>query len=191
MIKYRFLLSATIVALAGAAAAAVTTNTPPGEQEVGVSAIHFFYDGNKQQVIYCDDVVATNAQGTLSCDRLTINLPPEGSLDRQPTNAVAETNVVIDFVKQGDTNHITCERAIYTYLIIHGSTNDTITFVGSPTAPAKVENSKGWMTGEPLIWDNLSGNFSGLNTETHFKVPAQPASGTNPPAVTGPLNFLK
>ncbi len=59
------------------------------------------------------------------------------------------------------------------------------------TTPAKVENSKGWMTGEPLIWDNLSGNFSGLNTETHFKVPAQPASGTNPPAAIVPLNFLK
>ena len=191
MIKYWFLLTATLVALAGEATGAVATNTPPGEQEVGVSAKHFVYDGGKQRVIYYDHVVATNAQGSLACDRLTIDLPPEGSLDRQPTNAVAETNVVIDFVKQGDTNHITCERAIYTYLIIHGATNDTITFVGSATTPAKVENSKGWMTGEPLIWDNLSGNFSGLNTETHFKVPAQPASGTNPPAAMVPLNFLK
>jgi hypothetical protein len=191
MIKYWFLLTVTMVALAGAAAATVATNAPPGEQEVGVSAQHFLYDGSKQQVIYYDEVVATNAQGSLACGRLTINLPPEGSLDRQPTNAVAETNVVIDFVKQGDTNHITCARAIYNYLIIHGATNETITFVGSATAPAKVENSKGWMTGEPLIWDNLSGNFSGLNTETHFKVPAQPASGTNPPPATVPLNFLK
>jgi hypothetical protein len=191
MIKYRFLMTATILALAAEAVDAVATNPPPGEQEVGVTATHFFYDGGKQQVIFYDEVVATNAQGRLTCARLTIDMPPEGSLDRQPTNALAETNVVIDLVKQGDTNHITCERAIYTYLIIHGSTNDTITFVGSPTAPAKVENSKGWMTGEPLIWDNVNGNFSGLNTETHFKVPAQSASGTNPPAATVPLNFLK
>jgi hypothetical protein len=48
---------------------------------------------------------------------LTIDLPPEGSLDRQPTNAVAETNVVVNLVKKGDTNHITCDRAIYTYVV--------------------------------------------------------------------------
>jgi len=136
-------------------------------------------------------VVVTNAQGTLFCERLTINLPPEGSFDRQPTNAVAETNVVIDFVKQGDTNHITCDRAIYTYVILKGATNDTITFWGSDTRPAKVENSKGWMTGEPLVWDNVTGNFSGVDTETHFRIPATASTGTNSPSDAGPLNFLK
>jgi hypothetical protein len=191
MKKHWFLITATIIALSVRPAVATAANPPPGGQELGVSAKHFFYDGGKQQVIFYDEVVATNAQGSLSCDRLTIDVPPEGSLDRQPTNAVAETNVVIDLVKQGDTNHITCERAIYTYLILHGATNDTITFVGSATNPARVENSKGWMTGEPLIWDNLNGNFSGVNTETHFKVPAQSAAGTNLPAAAAPLNFLK
>ena len=190
MKKHWFLIAATILILAGRPTVAAV-NSPPGGQEVGVTAKHFVYDGGKQQVIYSDDVLATNFQGSLSCGRLTIDLPPEGSLDRQPTNAVAETNVVVDFVKKGDTNHITCDRAIYTYQIINGTTNDTITFIGSATNPAKVENAKGWMTGEPLIWDNLNGNFSGVNTETHFKVPAQPAAGTNQPAAAAPLNFLK
>jgi lipopolysaccharide export system protein LptA len=191
MKKLWYLMTAAMIALSIRPGLAASANPPPGEQEVGVTAKHFFYDGSKQQVIFYDEVVATNAQGSLSCDRLTIDVTPEGSLDRQPTNAVAETNVIINLVKQGDTNQITCERAIYIYQIVKGATNDTITFFGSATKPAKVENSKGSLTGEPLIWDNLTGNFSGVNTETHFKVPAQPATGTNLPAAAGPIGFLK
>jgi lipopolysaccharide export system protein LptA len=193
MKKYWSLLTATSVVLAAWALGSRTTATvvtpASGEQDVGVSAKQFFYHGNT--VIYSGDVEVTNGQGTLSCARLTIDLPPEGSLDRQPTNAVAETNVVVNLIKKGDTNHITCDRAIYTYVVLNGTTNDTITFIGSTNRPARVENAKGWMTGEPLIWDNVNGNFSGSDTETHFKIPASASTGTNPPSVAGPLNFLK
>ncbi len=158
---------------------------------MGLTSTHFLYDGAKQQVIYYDHVVVTNAMGSLTCEHLTINLPPEGSLDRQPTNAVAATNVVVIFVKQADTNHVTCDRAIYAYQILNGTTNDAITFLGSPGHPARVENSKGWMTGEPLVWDNLNGNFSGVNTETHFKVPSTASNGTNAPATVMPFNLPK
>jgi len=158
---------------------------------VGLSATHFFYDGAKQQVIYTDHVVVTNAMGSLTCERLTIDVPPEGSLDRQPTNAVAATNVVVIFIKKDDTNHVTCDRAIYAYQVANGTTNDTITFLGSAGHPARVENAKGWMTGEPLVWDNLNGNFSGVDTETHFRVPTAAANGTNPPSTGVPFSFPK
>jgi hypothetical protein len=181
--------AAACLLLAGATLIAAAQNLVPGGQEVGLTSMHFLYDGAKQQVIYYDHVVATNAMGSLTCERLTINLPPEGSLDRQPTNAVAATNVVVVFVKQDDTNHVTCDRAIYAYQVLKGTTNDTVTFLGSPGHPARVENTKGWMTGEPLVWDNQNGNFSGVNTETHFKVPASAGNGTNAPASAMPFSF--
>jgi hypothetical protein len=177
--------------LAGGARIAAQQNLIPGGQDVGLSSKHALYDGSKQQVIYYEHVVVTNATGSLTCEHLTIDLPPEGSLDRQPTNAVAATNVVVVFLKQNDTNHVTCDRAIYEYQVLNGTTNDTITFLGSAGHPARVENSKGWMTGEPLVWDNLNGNFSGVDTETHFKMPTTASDGTNSPGPAMPPNFLK
>lgn len=184
----------TITPAGGTNTPAGSTNTPAGnqsrpEQDVGVTAKHFLYHDNT--VIYFDDVVVTNGQGTLSCERLTIDIPPEGSTDRQPTNAVAETNVVVDLVRKDDTNHVTGDRAVYAYHVLNGMTNDTITFTGSTNNPAKVVNSKGWMTGEPLIWDNVSGSFTAVNPVTHFKVPASAGQGTNAAAETSPLNFFK
>jgi hypothetical protein len=184
-------MAASGALLAGGAVMALAQDLIPGGQEVGLTSTHFFYDGARQQVIYSDHVVVTNAMGSLTCERLTINLPPEGSLEREPTNAVAATNVVLIFVKKSDTNHVTCDRAIYAYQVSNGTTNDTTTFWGSAGHPARVENTKGWMTGEPLVWDNLTGNFSGVNTETHFRIPTAASDGTNSPGPAMPPNFLK
>ena len=188
--KWNFpIQAAASVLLAGGTLLAAAQTLVPGGQDVGLTSTHFRYDGAKQQVIYYDHVVVTNALGSLTCEHLTIDLPPEGSPDRQPTNAVAATNVVVIFIKQADTNHITCDRAIYRYQVLKGATNDTITFLGSAGHPARVENAKGWMTGEPLVWDNLTGDFSGVNTETHFYVPKTTSDGTNPAATAMPFNF--
>ena len=154
------------------------TNAPlknSAEQEIGLHADHFYYDGNARQLVYYDHVLATNAQGKLTCARLTINLPAEGSADSRPTNVVAETNVAIDFVQKGDTNHITSDKAIYAYSVVNTVTNETLTFTGH----ARGENSSGWLTGEPLIWDNIANRFTGPNIETHFRIPASSANGTN------------
>ena len=194
MKKFLLLLSFVSVALAVWAQTNVAALKPaakkPADQNVDVTSAHFVYDGTKHQIIYYDNVVVTNAQGLLTCERLTINVPPEGSTNSQPTNAVAETNVIIDIVRNGDTNHVTCDKAVYTYSVVNAVTNDTITFMGSPDKPAKVTNSKGWMTGEPLIWDKLNGSFSGVDTETHFKAPDNTDKGTNAPANASLLNLL-
>lgn len=195
MKKLLFLLSAAIVGTAVCAQTNGTqevvqkpANQKPAEQEIGLTSGHFLYDGNKHHVIYFDTVVVTNYQGKLTCERLTIDLPPEGSTNSQPTNAVAETNVVIDIVRNGDTNHVTCDKAVYTYLVVNAVTNDTISFFGSTNNPAKVRSAKGWMTGEPLVWNNLNGQFSGVNTETHFQVPSDTGRDTN---AGSPFNILR
>jgi len=194
MKKFLILLSAVIVASAvwaqtntTAVAAPKPANQKPAEQEIGVTSGRFVYDGNKRQVIYSDHVVVTNLQGKLTCERLTIDLPPEGATNSQPTNAVAETNVVIDFVNKGDTNHVTCDKAVYAYSVVNAVTNNTITFIPSPNNPAEVQNAKGTMTGEPLIWNIVTQQFSGVNPVMHFRVPADTGKGTN----ASPFNILK
>lgn len=165
------------LALAGACIIRAQTNTvapEPAQQEVGLHSQHFKYDGTARQLIYSGDVRATNMQGQLSCESLTISLPADSSLGGHPTNAVAETNVVIVFANKGDTNRLTCDKAVYDYSVSGGVTNETFTFTGHATNVSE----KVWMTGEPLIWDNVHNQFSGANFETHFKQPAS-SSGTN------------
>jgi lipopolysaccharide export system protein LptA len=162
------------------------TNSPvpkPPEQEIGLHSDHFYYDGKARQLVYYDNVVATNSQGQLACERLTIMLPPEGSANSHLTNVVAETNVVIDFLKNGETNHITSDKAIYDYGVVNAATNETITFTGH----ARGENARGWMTGEPLVWDNIANRFTGTDFKTILKVAPSSGNGTN----AGPFDLLK
>ena len=163
-------------------------NEKPAEQEIGVTAGHFIYDGNKLLAIYFNHVVVTNLQGKLTCERLTINLPPPGSTNSQPTNAVAETNVIIDFLDKGDTNHVTCDTAVYAYHVINAVTNNTITFHGSTNNPAKVQSAKGTMTGEPLIWDIVNARFSGDNIVMHPRPTPDDGKNTNNAL---PFNLMK
>ena len=153
------------------------------QSEIGVHSDHFVYAGNAHQLVYSDNVRATNSQGSLACERLTINLPSEGSTDSHPTNAMAETNVVVFFINKGDTNQLTCDKAIYDYSVVQGVTNETFTFTGHATNSSE----KFWITGEPLIWDNVRNSFSGVNFETHFKSPARSDKDTN----NSPLEILK
>ncbi len=53
--------------------------------------------------------------------QLTADLPRNGG---DPTNIVAETNVVIDYLdNKGLTNRISADKAVYDY---HTATNDTV-----------------------------------------------------------------
>jgi lipopolysaccharide export system protein LptA len=159
------------------------TNVPmPGatEQEIGVNSDHFYYDGKARELVYYDNVVATNWEGQLTCGRLTILLPPEGSTSGHPTNVRAETNVVIDFLKNGETNHIESDKAVYAYGVANGVTNETITFTGH----AMGTNSQAAVTGEPLVWDNVAGRFTGSNYKSIYHPKTEPANGTNNPTAT-------
>lgn len=170
------------LALSGLALRA-QTNAVVAQDEIGLRAKLFRYDGTARQLIYSGNVRATNAQGELNCERLTVRLPEEGALGSHPTNAVAETNVLIIFINKGDTNHLTCDKAIYDYSVAGGVTNETFTFTGHATNVSE----RVWMTGEPLVWDNMSGQFSGVNFEAHFKQPAGSGSSSN----ATPFHLLK
>lgn len=167
------------------------TNSPvaePASREVGLRSDRLSYSGSDmRQLVYSGNVRVTNAQGSLACGWLTLDLPSENVADGRPTNIVALTNVVINYVKDGKTNHITCDKMVNTYNVLNGVTNDIFTFTGN----ARMNNERGWMTGEPLIYDNATGRFSGSGIESHFSMPANPGSGTNASNQAAPLNIFK
>ena len=169
------------------------TNTPAAkssERNIGLGADHLFFSGSEsRQLIYSGHVWVTNVQGSLTCGQLTLDLPPQNSADSRPTNVTALTNVVINYVKDGKTNHITCDKMVNVYRVVDSVTNDTFTFSGH----ARMSNSKGWMTGEPLIYDNVSGQFTGTGIESQFAVPTSSGNGTNAGTngVVSPLSVFK
>ena len=145
-------------------------------QDYGLHPGHAHWDGEKRQLVCYDGVVITNAQGRLTCERLTIDLPPDGALDNHPTNAVAETNLDVVFVdNKGETNHTTCDKGVYSYSVISGITNEIFTFSGHATNTS----AHGWFSGEPLIWDNIKQTFDfGSNVDMHLKLHSSD-NGTN------------
>jgi lipopolysaccharide export system protein LptA len=147
---------------------------PAATQATELSSEHLYYDGDARQLVYYGHVWVTNEQGNLTCERLTISLPPGN--DQHPTNVVAETNVVIDTQdEKGQPKHITGDKAVYAYSVVNLVTNETITLTGH----AKYEDAQVWQTGEPMIWDCVRHHLDIANPETHIKPSAKTGDGTN------------
>jgi len=154
------------------------------ESQVEISSDSGHFDGNTRQMIYLGHVFATDAKSKLHCGQLTVDLPAEGG---HPTNIVAETSVVIDHVdEKGQTNHITSDKAVYSYSVVSGVTNEVATFTGGNPTP-KVENQQMIIVGDPLVMNLITKQFSGMNYKTIFKQAPNAAGETN----ASPLNFLK
>ena len=130
-------------------------------------------DFDQKQLIYRGNVQETGPEADLKCELLTIDL-----LGGHVSHAYAETNVVIDFIKDGKKYHVTSARAVYDYelltnetvnlmtnatldlitnKVVNLATNETVTLTGSP----KVVSADGIMTGEPMIWNRATGSFHG------------------------------
>jgi hypothetical protein len=109
-------------------------------------------------------------------------LPPNGG---NPTNIVAETNVVMDVLDSGDTNHITANKAVYTYGVVGTVTNEIVTFTGGDPMP-KLRNSKGTTEAEPIIIDVLKKSVEFPGT-LHMHIIQSAGSGTN----SSPFGILK
>jgi hypothetical protein len=108
---------------------------------------------------------------------------------------VARTNVVIDLdAAMGKTTnaaagpagnqdqkwHVTSDQAVYDYHVQANLTNAIVTISGHAIAT----NDTFIATGEPLIYDLVTRQFSGSNYETKIRIKAPEAGGTNAPAKT-------
>lgn len=176
--KKIYLLIAGLVVLGGRLSAqtnATDTPTPPRPPTV-IHSDHAEFDLTARRAIYYDNVRVDDPQMLLTCVRLTGDLPQsDGS--SQLKHIVAETNVVIISVdEKGATNHATSDKAVYDFKVVDGVTNETVTLTGN----AKMENSQGTLTGEPIIWDRQRNRLTATNQKMVFnQSAAAELAGTN------------
>jgi lipopolysaccharide export system protein LptA len=177
--------------------AGAQTNAPAGkpvEQDLDINSDSGYFDGITNQMVYLGHVfVIYNLKDTLNCERLTVDLPADHG---SPTNIVAETNVVVNVLdEKGETNHITADKAVYTYQLLNPSTNmvnnatnvvyavtnEIITFTGDNPMPRLV-NPGGSVDAEPMIFDVIKRSFSfPHHVEMQFKQTSSPGKTNNSP----------
>ena len=172
--------------------AAAQTNAPgskPPDQQVEITSDSGLFDGIMQRMIYQGHVFVTdNLRAKLHCGQLTVDLPPGGG---HPTNIVAETDVVIDYLDgKGQTNTVTANKAIYAYSVVNLVTNETVTFTGGKPLP-QVESPQFIMRGEPLILDVVRKSFECPPGDNHYKMIIKHASSSGTGTNASPFNFLK
>jgi lipopolysaccharide transport protein LptA len=161
MKKFLILLLAASRGLAWAQTNAPVQKPKPPPTEINSDSADF--DLNSRRAVYHGHVEVISATMKLKCERLVVDLPMTGG---QPTNIVAETNVVIDFIdEKGQTNHVTSAKAVYAYHVANSVTNKTVTFTGDHP---RVETGEGWLTGEPMVWDFLNKKFHADNQRGGF-----------------------
>ncbi len=148
---------------------------PPADQQTDITAAHGRFDGIKYQMVYEGNVLVQDPKVKLTCEKLIVDLQKDGG---HPTNILALTNVVVDVLdEKGQTNHVTANRATYTYTVANATTNEMITFDGGEPKP-RVENPQLIMEGDVLTFDLGTKQFSGEGFRTIFKQLPN-AGGTN------------
>jgi lipopolysaccharide export system protein LptA len=135
------------------------------------------FDMTQRMAIYERNVVVTNLQMKLTCEWLIANLPSHGE---HVTNAVAETNVVVDLIKNGQPIHVTGQKGVYYFHVENGVTNETITLTGTPQQKPEIQQPQGSMKGDKIIWDVVGGSL-------HVDQPESVGNDTNTPAGTNSL----
>jgi len=124
-----------------------------------INSDHADFDLTVHRAVYWDNVRVDDPKMILTCARLTADMPPSQAA-AQLKHIVAETNVVIDSVdEKGQTNHATSDQAVYHYEVKSGVTNETVTLTGN----ARMQNSQGILTGEPIIWDRINNHLTAVN----------------------------
>ena len=140
------------------------------------------YSKAARQVIYSGNVRVDDPQMKMTCEQLTADFPESGGhIDR----LVAVTNVVMDSVdEKGQSRRATSDMAIYSFKVVNGVTNETVTLTGN----AKLEDTQGSMTGEPIIWDRVNNSIHAVNQVMHLRQNIATALvNTNPPAAASNL----
>jgi lipopolysaccharide export system protein LptA len=112
------------------------------------------------------------------CETMTVNLPPEGG---RIDSISAEQGVVFDLLSEtGQKVHGTGERALYTFTVGGGITNDVLRLVGNP---ATLATTNGSITNRVLVLDlgrdkllaqgsewGIRGSVPGVDTN-RFRIP--------------------
>jgi len=160
-------------------AAEHTTNSapvrPPSEVSI-VSDNGGVFNFKSNVFVYRGNVrVTDDPLMRLASELLTLEAPKLGT--NKFNRATAETNVVIDFLHDGMTNHATAQRVVWTYSVTNLVTNDLVFLSGNVV----ITNLQGYLSGDPLIWDRIRDTVTSPNQLTTVIY----QRGTNSPSLFG------
>lgn len=136
--------------------------------ETHISSKTAVFQHIERQVIYRGDVVVDDPRVHITCDVLTARLP---AVAKRVDSIVAESNVVMLVPDKGTTNRATADKAIYTFSVNAGVTNEVLELTGSPA----IERPDGTLTGTKITWDRAKDTVTADNQHMTFR-------GTNAPA---------
>lgn len=180
--------------------ALVTTNRPAASPATNQSAarprgpifIHSagpaVVDMENHWVTYSDSVLVTNPDMKLTCEWAKANFTADW---RQPTNVVAETNVVVDYIDpKGEKGRATGTNATYLFQVQKGVTNETITLTGDPPEILEGPNYTNVTTADEIIYDLMTRKVTLSGPSGTYWRTTTNATGSNSPP-QGDFPFAK
>ena len=143
-------------------ASAATNQPDPSNQSHGPLTIEstgpLIIDMINHWATYSDHVHVTDGQTKLTCEWLKANFSATGDQVNQPTNIVAETNVVVDYIDpRGQKGRALGDKAVYEFQVLNGVTNETVTLTANyPDHPPEVlqgPNYTNILIGSNFVYD--------------------------------------
>lgn len=135
--------------------------------------------------VYTGNVRASYGETKLNCDVLTLHVPKGGE---RPDYMVADRNVIIDTKdKSGKPVHAIGDKAVYTYNLENGVTNEVMVLSGDAFIRTGDGSS---LKADPIIWNLAKGTINVASPhmiinqapkETSTNKPASSLSHTNQP----------
>ena len=142
-----------------------------GDTETHIDAKSVRVDLKGRTAIYREKVKVDDPRVSMTCEFLTAKLPATGN---RVDSIIAETNVVILIPEKDATNCATADRAVYTYSINAGVTNEVLELMGSPT----LTSPQGRTTGTKLIWDIAKEVLTGEDIHMTYRNPTQTSTNS-------------
>jgi lipopolysaccharide export system protein LptA len=110
------------------------------------------FDPRTRVVMHRGNVRIEDPRMKAKCDVLTATM----GQDWRPENIVAEGNVVIDAIDEdGQTNHATGGKLVYTFEIVEGKTNEIARLTVNPSVITRGIRTEA----DEIIWDRSTGKY--------------------------------
>lgn len=153
------------------------TNAAAGGVVTEILSKRADFDLKARTAVYRGGVLVKDPRMELACEVLTVRLAAQGG---QFESIVAETNVSVDFIdEKGQKVHGTGGRAVYTYNVKNGVTNDVVQLLDDPL----LETDRGTWRGDVITLDRISNNIRVTNSRMIIR----PETGKTNDSILGPI----
>lgn len=174
------LILPAVLATAGVLCAAdLAKSLASADVETQISAKTVRADLKSRTAVYHGNVKVEDPRVNLTCELLTARMPAAG---KRVDSIIAETNVVIFILQDGATNAATADRAVYTFSIEAGVTNEVLELTGSPMIKSPLATA----VGTRLILNVATGVISGEDVVMKYRAAAPATNSVSTNAVAEP-----